>query len=169
MSPNPSPSQPRTQASDKRRHPRAALETKVRLTAGPGGKSFQATLHSADISQSGIFFRSEFALRIGSELHVAFDLPEVGRAVEADGRVVRIEQYDPRRRAGRNGFAVHFTSFVGDGAVALASLFLAPRLRDFAERYLDGRGPARRGQSELDRLVDTLVAWELERAESERP
>jgi hypothetical protein len=152
---------------EKRRHPRATLETRVHLTAGPDGRAFQATLRSVDVSLGGIFFQSEFALKIGSELHASFELPDEKRRVEADGVVVRVEQYDPRKRGGRTGFALQFTAFEGDGLVALASIFLAPRLREFSRRWLSGRGRSRRGDSELERLVDALIAWELERTEDE--
>jgi hypothetical protein len=151
---------------EKRRHPRAALETKVRLSAGPEGRAFQATLPSVDVSLGGIFFQSQYALKLGSELHVSFELP-AGRAVEADGVVVRIEQWDERQKRGRSGFALRFTSFEEDGAIALASLFLAPRLKKFAGGWLrkrDGRHPR---PEELERLVDLLIAWELEREADE--
>ncbi|MHB8420973.1 MAG: PilZ domain-containing protein [Myxococcales bacterium] len=163
------PREPKASAgsSDKRRYPRAPLETRVRLSAGAEGRAFQATLRSVDVSLGGIFFQSEYMLKLGSELHVAFDLPEEGRSVEADGVVVRIERYDERRKAGRSGFALRFTAFEGDGAVALASLFLAPRLRDFAGRWLKTRGRSRARETELDRLVDVLIAWELERLTEE--
>ncbi len=70
---------------------------------------------------------------------------------------------------GRSGFAVRFTEFLNDGGVVLASLFLAPRLRQFASRYLKERARHRRGLNELDRLVDALVVWELERSEGQLP
>ena len=185
----PPPSSP--QQSEQRRHPRAPFETKVRLTAGPGGRSFQAVLPSIDVSLGGIFFQSEFSLRIGSELRVSFELPGDGRPVEAEGVVVRIEQYDARRPGGRNGFAVRFTRFEGDGALILASLFLAPRAREFASRWLRSRSrgekarasarsrsqsrsqsrsrPRSRPRSDVERLVDALIAWELERGEAAEP
>ncbi|HUB08828.1 MAG TPA: PilZ domain-containing protein [Myxococcales bacterium] len=153
---------------EKRRHPRASLETTVRLSAGPEGRSFQATLRSVDVSLGGIFFQSQYALKLGSELHVAFQLPE-GRLVEADGVVVRIEQYDERLRKGRSGFALRFTSFEEDGAIALASLFLAPRLKEFTSQWLRTRDRGRPRSTEIDRLVDLLIAWELERTADEEP
>jgi hypothetical protein len=143
------------------------LETRVRLTAGPNGQAFQATLPSVDVSLGGIFFKSEFALRLGSQLHASFELPEENRRVEADGVVVRVEQYDPRKRGGRSGFALRFTSFEDDGAIALASIFLAPRLREFVGRWSQGRSRSRRGESEQERMVDLLLAWELERTDGE--
>ncbi len=161
---SPSPLRPSLLPSnEKRRHPRATLETRVRLTAGPDGQAFQATLHSVDVSMGGIFFKSEFALKLGSQLHASFELPDEKRRVEADGVVVRVEQYDPRRRGGRSGFALRFTSFEEDGAIALASIFLAPRLREFVGRWLSRRNRSRRGEGEGERMVDLLLAWELER------
>ncbi|MHB1845764.1 MAG: PilZ domain-containing protein [Deltaproteobacteria bacterium] len=155
--------------ADKRRHPRAPIETKVHLSAGPGGKSFQATLPTIDVSLGGIFFQSEFSLRLGSELRVAFAVPGDEREIEAEGVVVRVEQYDDRRRTGRNGFAVRFTRFEGDGAIALASLFLAPKAREFASRWLKERSRAHKARPELASLVDLLIAWELERTSGEEP
>lgn len=148
--------------ANKRRHPRAPLDTKVKLTGGARGQTFEATVRMADVSLGGVFFASTFALKIGSPLRAHFDLEEFGR-VEADGVVVRIEHYDERLRKGRNGFALKFTQLEGDAAVALASIFLAPRVRVFAERYLRTRGSARRGRTEHQKLVDALVVWEMER------
>ena len=81
--------------------------------------------------------------------------------------MVRVEQYDPRKRGGRSGFALRFTSFEDDGAIALAAIFLAPRLREFAGRWLSKRSRSRRGESETERMVDLLLAWELERTDGE--
>ncbi len=153
--------------SNKRRHPRLPIDARVRLSAGPEGRSFQATLRAVDVSLGGIFFQSQYALKLGSEIHVSFELPE-GRRVEADGVVVRIEQYDERLRRGRSGFAVRFTAFEEDGAVALASLFLAPRLKEFAGEWMKTRDRRRPRGSEVDRLVDLLIAWELERTAEEQ-
>jgi hypothetical protein len=153
---------------EKRKHPRTPLLTKVRLTAGEGGRSFEATLTAADVGLGGIFFQSEFALKIGSLLTAHFELPESGREVEASGPVVRVEQYDTRRGMGRSGFALRFEEFVGDGAVVLASIFLAPRVRDFVDRYLRrSQRPKGRAQPERDQLVDALVAWEIDRTLNE--
>lgn len=148
---------------EKRKHPRAPLVTKVLLTAGEAGRSFEATLLAADVGLGGIFFQSEFALKLGSILTARFEIPD-GEVVEASGPVVRIEQYDARRGMGRSGFALRFEDFVDDGAVVLASIFVAPRIREFVARYLR-RSPKPRGrvQTEQDRLVDALVAWEIDR------
>jgi len=148
---------------EKRKHPRTPLVTKVLLTAGEGGRSFEATLTAADVGLGGIFFQSEFALKVGSLLTARFELPDRGGVVEATGPIVRIEQYDPRRGMGRSGFALHFEEFADDGAMVLASIFVAPRIREFVARYLR-RGPKKgRVQSEQERLVDALVAWEIDR------
>jgi hypothetical protein len=149
---------------EKRKHPRTPLVIKVRLTAGDDGRSFEATLTAADVGLGGIFFQSEFALKIGSQLTARFELPESGRVVEATGPVIRVEQYDTRRGIGRSGFALRFEEFEGEGMVALASVFLAPRLREFVDRYLRrAQRTKERPQSERDRLVDALVAWEIDR------
>jgi hypothetical protein len=152
-----------------RAHPRASLVTKAKLSFNGDGRSFQASLSSQDVSLGGIFFESEFALKLGSELDVRFELPDGSGVVEARGRIVRVEHYDERSGRGRSGFAVRFTEFQNDGGVVLASLFLAPRLRQFASRYLKERSRHRRGMNELDRLVDALVVWELERTEGQMP
>jgi hypothetical protein len=155
--------------SELRQHPRASLVTKAKLSFSGNGRSFQASLASQDVSLGGIFFESEFALKLGSQLDVRFELPDGSGVVEASGLIVRVERYDDRSGKGRSGFAVRFTEFQNDGGVVLASLFLAPRLRQFASRYLKERIRHRRGMSELDRLVDALVVWELERTEGHLP
>jgi hypothetical protein len=49
----------------------------------------------------------------------------------------------------------------------LAKLFLGPRLRAFAQQYLQSKR-ARTLENELERTVDTLAAWELLRVTTAR-
>jgi len=52
--------------------------------------------------------------------------------------------------------------FFSQTEVTLAKLFLGAKLRAFAEAYMTSRR-ARSLNNELDRVVDALAAWELQK------
>lgn len=164
-----------------RRFPRSQVRVKARIIARndkPGAKkgtssSLEATLETRDISMTGVFFESTFFLKMGAPVQVQFTLPGDKRLIAVDGVIVREDRPDDRggatgfgRAAVRSGFAVHFTSFVDDSAVVLASLFLAPRVKTFIDRYLRGRRD-QEFESEADSLVDAVVGWELAKTEQD--
>src|SRR5690242_5921412 len=98
-------------ASTRRRYPRAGLDVKVRLSVGAGKeKRFEATLHSRNISVSGVFFESTFFLKVGQVVDVELRLPPQNRPVRARGRVVRVESLDEGGKA-TTGFALRFEEY----------------------------------------------------------
>ncbi|MBX5481787.1 MAG: PilZ domain-containing protein [Myxococcaceae bacterium] len=142
-----------------RRFPRARVHLRFHCRVGPeDNPRFQASLTSDNVSVSGAFLNSTFFLPIGTQLDVRFRLDEK-EEVNARAEVVRDERPDERGQ-GRTGMGIRFIQFDGQSEVALARVFLAPRLRTFVESYLKTRR-ARKLQSELDRVVDALAAWEL--------
>ncbi len=145
-----------------RQFPRAKLEVPFQLWVGEGeGRKFEAKLSSANISVSGAFLNSTFFLKVGTELRASFSLDPEEDAVEARAVIVRQESPD-RQGRGRSGFAVRFVEFFAQSEVTLAKLFLGQKLRDFAEEYLTSKR-ARSLNNELDRCVDALAAWELQK------
>ncbi len=153
---------------NRRRFPRQPTQVKVALeAAGQRGVSFQASLPSADVSIGGIFLESEFFIKLGTELLVTFELPEVTEPVRVKGVVVREQRQSDRHRGVRSGFAIEFSSFLGDAKLALASFFLGPRIRAFVDAY---RQTGRHGRirKEADRMVDVIVAWEMAEIEGGR-
>jgi len=137
--------------------PRSALELKVALRRGDSDDpSFAATLRSENVSMSGMFLRSTFFLPLGTTFDLSFKLPNEERPVLVRAELVR-HQEEPE-----SGIGLHFQEFFGQTEVALARLFLDQRVEAFTKRYLDS--PRSKGlKSEAERMVDALVAWELDK------
>jgi hypothetical protein len=121
-------------------------------------RRFSATLGSENLSVSGAFVESTFFLPVGTELMVRFELEPKGPPVEARAEVLRQERSEDR--SGRSGMGLRFLEFYKQTEVTLARLFLGEQLRRFAEGYLQ-TARTRAIESELDRVVDALAAWEL--------
>ena len=152
--------------AEHRQFPRALLEVPFRLWIGEGeGRTFSASLKSANVSVSGAFLDSTFFLPIGAELHASFELTPDEEPVLARSEIVRTEHPDAQGK-GRSGFAVRFVEFFQQSEVTLAKLFLGEKLRAFAEGYLSSKR-ARALDNEFDRCVDALAAWELKKVTSE--
>ncbi|MCC6807875.1 MAG: PilZ domain-containing protein [Deltaproteobacteria bacterium] len=157
------PSAPKPTVKNSRRYPRSdlRLKTKILVTGAKGQKrTLEAILETRDVSMTGVFFESTFFMRIGTKVQVQFSLPGEKRQIIADGEIVREERAATAGKGVRSGFAVHFTDFVADSAVVLASLFLAPRVKRFVESYLKSRREQDL-RTETDRLIDVVVGWEL--------
>ncbi len=145
-----------------RQFPRAKLSVPFKLWVGEGDeRKFEAKLASSNISVSGAFLESTFFLKVGTELRSAFELDPEEDPVEARAVIVRQESLD-RQGRGRSGFAIRFVEFFSQSEVTLAKLFLGQKLRDFADEYLSSKR-ARSLNNELDRCVDALAAWELQK------
>lgn len=144
-----------------RQFPRAHLRMPVTLWIEKDGeRRFSATLAAENLSVSGAFLHSTFFLPIGTQMRVRFILEaENGDPVEAMAEVVRLE-HGQGGEGGRTGLAVRFIEFYDKTEVSLARLFLAERLTEFASSYLQSRR-AKSLNSELERVVDALAAWEL--------
>ncbi|HUU02475.1 MAG TPA: PilZ domain-containing protein [Myxococcota bacterium] len=154
----------KTSASERRRFPRKEYKIKVKLMAVKDRDVvFEAHLASRDISIGGIFLESEFFVKSGTRLRAEFDLPKRPETVVVEGVVVREERIKGRSGGLRPGFAIRFTEYIGDAKLGLAGYFLAPEVQKFVEDY----SKARRGISAGDqrRMVDLVVAWELNRFE----
>lgn len=149
--------------AEHRKFPRARLD--VRFNCWIGEKpnlKFSASLNSRNLSVSGAFLESSFFLPMGTELRVSFLLEDSDEPVEARAEIMREERPDPRTGQGRTGFAIKFVEFFGQTEVTLARLFLGDQLRAFAGDYLNSRR-AKSLTNELDRVVDALAAWELQK------
>jgi hypothetical protein len=146
-----------------RQFPRAKMAVRFETWIGEGeDRRFQASFESVNVSVSGAFLASTFFLPIGTELSLSFQLEGTQETVHARASIVRHERPDPRTGQGRSGFGIKFVKFFSQSEVTLAKLFLDAKLRQFAERYLGSRR-ARSLGSELDRVVDALAAWELQK------
>ena len=142
-----------------RSFPRARLRVPFRVWIGEGtDRRFSATLGSENLSVSGAFIESTFFLPVGTELMGRFELEPKAAAVEARAEVLRQEHNEDR--SGRTGMGLRFLEFFKQTEVTLARLFLGEQLRRFAEGYLQ-TARTRSIESELDRVVDALAAWEL--------
>lgn len=160
LRPNPELEDPGPDGSEHRRFPRARVQLRFEVRMGPRARPrFAASLTSENLSVSGAFLHSSFFLPLGTRLDVRFRLDEGNEEICARAEVVREERLDATGR-GRSGMGLRFLEFDGQSEVALARIFLAPRLRSFVESYLKTRR-ARKLQNELDRVVDALAAWEL--------
>lgn len=143
-----------------RRFPRARMQIRFDVRMGPEDRPrFSAALMSENLSVSGAFLASSFFLPLGTELDIRFKLADGKEEIVARAEVVREERLDASGK-GRSGMGIRFLEFEGQSEVALARVFLAPRLRTFVEGYLKTKR-AKKIQSEQDRVVDALAAWEL--------
>jgi hypothetical protein len=145
-----------------RQFPRARMEVPFKLWMGEGAeRRFEASLKSSNVSVSGAFLESTFFLPVDTELRTSFELDPDEDPVEARIVIVRQERTDSRGQ-GRTGLAIRFVEFFAQSEVTLAKLFIGVRLRKFAELYLASKR-ARSLNNELDRCVDALAAWELQK------
>ena len=152
--------------SERRRFPRKEAEMKVRLRATKDRKTvFEAHLASRDISIGGIFLESDFFMKAGTKLKIEFELAGLSEVIEVKGEVVREERRTRGLKTMRTGFAIKFIEYFGDAKLLLATYFLAPKVRRFVIDYQkSGRKSRLRGEEE--RLIDLIVAWELNRYEA---
>jgi len=149
---------------ERRRFPRKPASVKVRILAGGlRDVSFEASLPSVDVSIGGVFLESEFFLRMGTELRVEFELPGAAEKVVASGPVVR-EQRISSKGDPRTGFAIQFTRYEEGARLALATYFLSPEVLRFVQEYRRSSRP-QRIRGEVERMVDLVVAWEMDRLE----
>jgi hypothetical protein len=149
-----------------RQFPRAQMTVPFRLWVGEGDAlSFEATLRSGNVSVSGAFLASTFFLPVGTEVRCSFALDPEEDPVLARAQVIRVEQPSSRDTNARTGMALRFVEFFEQSEVTLARLFLGVRLEAFAKEYLASKR-ARALNSELDRCVDALAAWELQKVTS---
>ncbi len=145
-----------------RQFPRARMAVPFKVWIGEGAdRRFEASLRSINVSVSGAFLESTFFLPVSTELRTSFELDADEDAVEARVVIIRQERPDARGQ-GRSGLAVQFVEFFSQSEVTLAKLFIGVRLKKFAELYLASKR-ARSLNSELDRCVDALAAWELQK------
>lgn len=148
-----------------RQFPRAVMDVPFRLWIGDDtALRFEATLRSGNVSVSGAFLESTFFLPVGTEVRAKFALDPEEDPVLARAQIIRIET-PGRDGKGRSGFALRFVEFYEQSEVTLARLFLGVRLEAFAKEYLASRR-AKALTSELDRCVDALAAWELQKVTS---
>jgi hypothetical protein len=143
-----------------RQFPRALVDVPVSIWIGDGDdQTFSATLRCDNLSVSGAFLRSTFFLAMQTELNLRFTLDGADEPVQARGVILREER---GKEEGSSGFGVRFLSFAAQSEIILARLFLGDRLHEFVQQFLQSKR-AKSLQSELERVVDTLVAWELQK------
>ncbi|HVE85025.1 MAG TPA: PilZ domain-containing protein, partial [Myxococcales bacterium] len=151
------------EGEEHRQFPRARMAVRFEAWIGEGeDRRFQASFVSANVSVSGAFLESTFFLPIGTEIRVNFALEPGADPVQARAAIIREERPDARTGEGRSGFGIKFVEFFSQTEVTLAKLFLGAKLRAFAESYMTSRR-ARSLNNELDRVVDALAAWELQK------
>ncbi len=148
-----------------RQFPRARLAVRFNAWIGEGeDRTFEATFLSSNLSVSGAFLESSFFLPMNTEMRVSFELDEDEDPVQARAQIVREERSD-RGSDGRTGFGIRFVEFFAQSEVTLAKLFLGQQLREFAEGYLSSKR-AKSLSNEIDRVIDALAAWELQKVTS---
>src|SRR5262249_38397408 len=141
--------------------PRAERTVPFALTIGEGAaRTFSATLRSRNLSVSGAFLESTFFLPVGTELRVSFEVDAEEDPVLARAEIVREQRPNSSESERGAGFGIRFLEFYAQTEVTLAKLFLGPKLRAFAQSYLQSKR-ARALDGELERVVDALAAWEL--------
>jgi hypothetical protein len=151
------------EGEEHRQFPRAKMAVRFDAWIGEGDdRRFSASFTSANVSVSGAFLESTFFLPVGTEVRVTFALEAGADPVQARASIIREERPDPRTGLGRSGFGIKFVEFFSQTEVTLAKLFLGAKLRAFAEAYMTSRR-ARSLNNELDRVVDALAAWELQK------
>ena len=162
------PTRPQLDSRDGPEHrqfPRAKMMVPFRVWVGePNDLRFEATLRSGNVSVSGAFLDSTFFLPVGTEVRASFALDPAEDPVLARAEIIRIET-PGRDGGGRTGFALRFVEFYEQTEVTLARLFLGAQLQAFAQEYLSSKR-AKSLTSELDRCVDALAAWELQKVTS---
>jgi hypothetical protein len=153
-------------APEHRQFPRAKLGVSFAIWIGEGkDRTFSASLKSVNLSVSGAFLQSTFFLPVGTQLNVSFMLEDGGEPVRARGEILRQQQSAANGDESRSGMGMRFVEFFEQTEVTLARLFLGPTLQLFAETYLSS-DRAQNLDSELDRVVDALAAWELQKVTS---
>ena len=150
-------------APEHRQFPRVRLAVPCQLWIGEGReRSFSASLRSINLSVSGVFLQSTFFLPLGTNVLVSFKLDEEAAPVRARAEIIREYRPPGDDEDAQTGMGARFVEFFGQTEVTLARLFLGPTLQQFAETYL-GSERARGLPNELDRVVDSLAAWELQK------
>ncbi len=163
---SPPPLDPNFRGEEHRQFPRARLAVRFNAWIGEGDeRTFEATFISSNLSVSGAFLESTFFLPVGTEMRVSFELDEEEDPVQARAQIVREERPSSRDAEGRSGIGIRFVEFFAQSEVTLAKLFLGQQLREFAQGYLSSKR-AKSLNNELDRVIDALAAWELQKVTS---
>ena len=146
---------------NKRIFPRAREQLPVRLRMKDEKKEFEATVYTADVSLSGVFFATTFFLKPGMIMDLEFKMPNDPRVVRVRGIIVREVRLEESQRGRRQqaGFAMKFLEYFADAKTVLASSFLTADLDDFLADYIKRR--SRKPKGELEGLRDVLIAWEV--------
>jgi hypothetical protein len=141
--------------------PRAHERFPVRLRMKDKKKEFDATVYTADISLSGVFFATTFFLKTGMVMDLEFNMPNDPRLVHVRGMIVREVRLDESKggRRTQSGFAIKFLEYFADAKTVLASSFLTADLDDFLTDYLRRRSA--KPKNEIEGLRDVLIAWEV--------
>ncbi|MGQ0504277.1 MAG: PilZ domain-containing protein [Myxococcaceae bacterium] len=163
----PPPLDSSNRGEEHRQFPRARLAVRFTAWIDQGNqRTFEATFTSTNLSVSGAFLESTFFLPVGTEMRVSFELDEDEEPVQARATIIREERSERGSSSqAPTGFGIRFVEFYGQSEVTLAKLFIGEQLREFAESYLSSKR-AKSLNSELDRVIDALAAWELQKVTS---
>jgi uncharacterized protein (TIGR02266 family) len=102
--------------TEKRRHPRIKLITKVTHMAG----KFFHYYYSRDLSLGGIFLETQEPFPIGTEVQLEFPLPEVAERLSVKGKVVRIVERAEDAPGPYPGMGVEFMGMTEEARGMLA-------------------------------------------------
>ena len=87
---------------DSRQHPRHPLEAEIEI--GDGVLGGELSFDSYNVSQGGIFLKSDLLLEVGETFWISFALPGIDMAIRTRGRVVWVnkepDENDPTATAG---------------------------------------------------------------------
>ena len=108
--------------SDRRRHPRIPMVTRVTHINYETVQYY----HSLDLSMGGMFLRTRKPFRVDTELELDFELAEMRKRVQVTGRVVRTVEPDENNPDVVPGMGIAFTE-VEEESLHLLEEFLSER------------------------------------------
>lgn len=104
------------QFTEKRKHPRIKLITKVTHLSG----EFFHYYYSRDLSVGGIFLETQEPFPAGTEVKLEFPLPEVTERLSVKGKVVRLVENATEGPGPYPGMGVEFVDMNEEAAAKIA-------------------------------------------------
>jgi type IV pilus assembly protein PilZ len=105
---------------DTRRHARHPLEAEIEV--GDGHLGGELTFDSHNVSQGGLFLKSDLLLEVGDTVWVSFTLPSTSMAIRTRGKVVWVNRNpDENDPADRPGMGIQFLDLTDVEETALTA------------------------------------------------